>query len=160
MDSYDIFTYSAVSNGLHAIAAVIWVGGMFIAHMALRPSVAVLEPPQRLALWAGVFPRFFRWVWVSIVVLFATGLGTVFIDFGGFGGTPVHVHLMLTVSLVMLAVYATIYFGPFRAFMARVAARDWPAAAEAQAVIRKLVATNLVLGLLTVAIGAAGRFWG
>ena len=52
---------------LHALAAVVWVGGMFFAHMALRPVAAsLLEPPQRLALWVGVFSRFFPWVFVAI----------------------------------------------------------------------------------------------
>jgi len=30
----------SISVALHALAAVIWVGGMFFAHVLLRPSVA------------------------------------------------------------------------------------------------------------------------
>ena len=30
----------SVSIALHLISAVIWVGGMFFAHMALRPAAA------------------------------------------------------------------------------------------------------------------------
>ena len=41
----------SVSIALHLVAAVIWVGGMFFAYMALRPAAAtVLEPPARLQL--------------------------------------------------------------------------------------------------------------
>ncbi|WP_343074980.1 hypothetical protein [sulfur-oxidizing endosymbiont of Gigantopelta aegis] len=52
-------TYSLAFT-LHLLSAVIWVGGMFFAHMILRPSaVEQLEPPQRLPLWVAVFGRFF-----------------------------------------------------------------------------------------------------
>ncbi len=45
---------------LHLLAAVVWVGGMFFAYMALRPVAATLfEPPQRLPLWTQTFTRFF-----------------------------------------------------------------------------------------------------
>ena len=41
----------SVAITLHLLAALIWVGGMFFAHMALRPAVnTMLEPPQRLPL--------------------------------------------------------------------------------------------------------------
>ncbi|MEY3672815.1 MAG: hypothetical protein RI904_2472, partial [Pseudomonadota bacterium] len=34
---------------LHLLAALVWVGGMFFAHNALRPMAAsVLQPPERL----------------------------------------------------------------------------------------------------------------
>ncbi len=64
----------AVAIVLHVLSSVLWVGGMFFAYMALRPvAAATLEPPQRLTLWAGVFGRFFPWVWTSIVVLLVNG---------------------------------------------------------------------------------------
>lgn len=35
---------------LHVLSAVVWVGGMFFAWMALRPVAAsLLEPPPRVA---------------------------------------------------------------------------------------------------------------
>jgi uncharacterized membrane protein len=60
---------------LHLLAAVIWVGGMFFAHVALRPvAAAQLESPVRLTLWAGVFKVFFPWVFAAIATLLLTGL--------------------------------------------------------------------------------------
>jgi len=39
---------------LHILGAVIWVGGMFFAYMALRPAIVeTLEPPFRLKLWVN-----------------------------------------------------------------------------------------------------------
>ena len=49
----------AFAIAIHALAAVIWVGGMFFAYMVLRPSAGPLEAPVRLQLWERVFSRFF-----------------------------------------------------------------------------------------------------
>ena len=45
---------------LHLLGVVVWVGGMFFAHMALRPAATeLLEPPQRLPLLQATLMRFF-----------------------------------------------------------------------------------------------------
>lgn len=65
----------SLSLFLHVLGVVVWVGGMFFAYMALRPAAAsLLEPPQRLTLWAGVFDKFFPWVWLSVALILLTGL--------------------------------------------------------------------------------------
>jgi len=53
----------------HILAAIIWIGGMFFAHVVLRPSAGALDLPTRLALWDRVLGRFFMWVWLSIAAL-------------------------------------------------------------------------------------------
>ncbi|MBN9426061.1 MAG: hypothetical protein J0H09_06095, partial [Burkholderiales bacterium] len=59
---------------LHIVAVAIWVGGMFFAYVCLRPVAAeLLEPPQRLRLWRGVFRRFFAWVWGAVLLMAASG---------------------------------------------------------------------------------------
>ena len=63
----------------HILAAVIWIGGMFFAHVVLRPSAGALDLPTRLALWDRVLGRFFMWVWLSIVALLLSGFAMVFI---------------------------------------------------------------------------------
>lgn len=144
---------------LHVIATVIWVGGMFFAHMVLRPvTVEQLEPPARLALWAGVFGRFFPWVWISIAVLLATGFWIIFSIFGGFANIGMYVHLMTTTGLIMVAIFGHIYFAPFKRLKAAVAAEDWPTAGVQLAQIRLLVTINLVIGLITTAIASGGRY--
>ncbi len=64
---------SALLMTLHVLAAVIWVGGMFFAYMALRPAAGELDPPSRTALWGRTFARFFAWFWAAIIVLPVTG---------------------------------------------------------------------------------------
>ena len=76
----------ALALALHVLSAVIWVGGMFFAYMALRPVAAeLLEPPARLRLWRGVFANFFVWVSAAVVLLLITGLWMIFGVYGGMG---------------------------------------------------------------------------
>ncbi len=146
---------------IHQVAAIIWVGGMFFAHMALRPAaLATLQPPQRLPLFAKVFSHFFRWVWLSVIALLVTGFILLFGWFGGMKGAPIHVHLMLTLGLVMTLIYLFIFFVPYGRLKQEVAAQNWPKAGKALDTIRKLVVTNLTLGMVIVITTAAGRYLG
>ena len=144
----------------HVWAAVVWVGGMFFALLALRPASAPLEPGPRLVLWSRVLERFFAWVFAAIVLLLASGYGMLFGVFGGFAGVGLHIHLMQATGIVMMLVFLHIYFAPWRRFRAAVARRDTPQAARQLNQIRWIVTVNLALGLLTVAIGSSWRYWG
>lgn len=149
----------AVLIALHVLAAVIWVGGMFFAYLVLRPSAGPLETSARLALWRRVFGRFFPWVWASIVILLISGYAMLFVHFGGFAGAPPHIHVMQLTGIAMMLLFLHLYFAPWRRFSHAVEAGDWQDAARELNQIRRIVAINLVLGLLTVAVGASGRFW-
>ena len=145
---------------LHVLSVVIWVGGMFFAHMALRPvAAAQLEPPARLPLMEGVLGKFFPWVWVAVVSILLSGFWMIFSVYGGFGGLAIHVHLMTLMGLVMASVFFYIYFGPYPALRTGVADQDWPGAAKALAKIRQLIGFNMVLGLVTVLISTGGMYW-
>jgi uncharacterized membrane protein len=144
----------------HILAAVVWVGGMFFAYVVLRPSAGPLEPPARLALWQRVFARFFPWVWASVVVLLASGLAMVLFRLGGFAAAGTYVHIMMALGIIMMLIFGHLYFAPWPRFRRAVSNADWPAAAANIEQIRIIVAVNLVLGLITVVIGATGRYWG
>ncbi len=149
----------SIALSLHLLAAIIWVGGMFFAHMILRPTaVAQLEPPQRLPLWTGVFNRFFPWVWGAVITLPASGYWIIFGIYGGMGSTPVFVHIMNAIGLVMIALFALLYFGPYQHLRREVAAQNWPEAAKRLDWIRRIVTTNLILGLLTSVVAVAGKY--
>lgn len=144
---------------LHVMAVVIWVGGMFFAYMALRPvAAAQLEPPPRLRLWVGVFGRFFPWVWASIAVILITGFWVIFKIFGGMAAAGLYVHLMLATGSLMMLIFFHVYFVPYKRLKAAVAAGDWPAGGKALGQIRQLVGTNTLLGMITIAIAAGGRY--
>ena len=144
---------------LHVLAAVIWVGGMFFAYTVLRHSVGPLEPAVRLGLWHRVFRRFFPWVWASIVLLLVSGYSMMFLYFGGFAGTGLHVHVMQGTGILMVLLFLHLFFVPWRRFGHAVEREAFPEAAKELDQIRRIVAINLVLGLLTVIVGASGRFW-
>jgi uncharacterized membrane protein len=144
---------------LHVLSVVIWVGGMFFAYVVLRPVAAsLLEPPARLALWAGVFGRFFPWVFAGIVLILGTGLWMILVVLGGFAAVGAYVHLMLVLGCIMMLIFLHVYFAPFRRLKQAVAMQDWPAGGRQLAQIRVLVGINLTLGLVTVAVASGGRF--
>ena len=137
---------------LHVFATVVWVGGMFFAHFVLRPvAVAQLPPPQRLPFWVGIFGRFFPWVWVCVIGLLLTGQAMI-LQMGGMGAVGMQVHIMVAIGYVMAGIFAYLYFEPYASLKRAVAAQDWPAGGAAQDRIRKLVVTNLTLGLLNIAL--------
>ncbi len=141
---------------LHLLGVVVWVGGMFFAYMALRPAAAqLLQPPQRLTLWAGAFKRFFPWVWVSVGLIFASGTYLI-LTTGGFGAAPLYVDGMLLVGLVMAVIFLRIVFFPYRDLIRAVEGSDWQAAGAALAQIRTLVGVNLILGMLNIAVAMVG----
>jgi uncharacterized membrane protein len=144
---------------LHALSAVVWVGGMFFAHQVLRPAAASLEPAPRLLLWSLVLGRFFAWVIATIVLLLASGYALVFAVFGGFSSVGLHVHLMQGIGILMMLLFFHLYFAPWSRFRAAVARKDWAEGSRQLGQIRTIVTVNLVLGLIVVAIGSSGRYW-
>ena len=151
---------ASVSLVLHTLSAVVWVGGMFFAHQTLRPAAAALEPGPRLMLWSRVLGRFFAWVFAAIVLLLVTGYTMVFSVFGGFGGIGLHVHLMQGIGILMMLLFLHLYFAPWRRFRSAVARQDWAEGGRQLGQIRTIVTINLVLGVIVVAIGSSGRYWG
>ncbi len=141
---------------LHVLGVVVWVGGMFFAYMALRPAAAqLLDPPPRLRLWEGTFARFFPWVWISVTLILASGFYLIWL-LGGIATVPVHVHAMLGLGILMMAIFLHVFFVPYRRLRRSVAAQEWKAAGAALGQIRMLVGANLVLGLITVAVATVG----
>ena len=99
-------------------------------------------------------------MWASIVALLLSGYGMIFFGLGGFGEAGAHVHVMQATGLLMMALFLHLYFAPWRRLQRALAQSDHETAARQLTQIRRIVATNLVLGLITVAIGASGRYWG
>jgi uncharacterized membrane protein len=145
---------------VHILGAVVWVGGMFFAYVVLRPASAEMEGPVRLTLWRRVFARFLPWVWASVVALLASGYWMLFTGLGGFAGAGLHVHIMNLTGLVMMALFLHLYFAPWKRLQRALDAGNTEAAAKQIGQIRTIVAVNLVLGLITAAIGSSGRYWG
>ncbi len=139
---------------LHLLAVIVWIGGMFFAHVCLRPvAAAQLPPPQRLPLLAAILGRFFVVVGWALVLLWGSGL----IRFAQAGAAiPASWLAMAGIAAVMTVILVLIVFRFHRPMVAAVAASDWPQAGAAMNAIRKLVLVNLVLGLIAVAVAVLG----
>jgi uncharacterized membrane protein len=151
---------ATVSLILHTLSAVVWVGGMLFAHQVLWPAAVMLDPGSRLTLWSRVLGRFFAWVFAAIVLLLLTGYAMVFGLYTGFAGIGLHIQLMQGIGIVMVLLFLHLYFAPWRRFRTAVAQRDWTEGGRQLAQIRAIVTINLVLGVIVVAIGSSGRYWG
>ena len=142
---------------LHLLGTVVWVGGMFFAHMALRPAAnELLEPPRRLPLLYRTLSGFFPWVWVSIALILGSGYW-IFLGLWG-GQAGLYVHLMQGIGLLMTGIFTYIYFKPFRLMGRALQKHNFPLAGAQMVLIRRLIGTNLILGLITTIIGA-GKFF-
>lgn len=143
---------------VHVLAAVIWVGGMFFAYLALRPATAGLSLAERVPLWSRALGRFFLWVWLAVIALIVTGYMLIFGVFGGMGAAGVHVHVMQALGWVMFLVFGHLFFVPWRRLRTALAAGSVDEAARHLNQIRWIVALNLTLGLIVVTVAAGGRY--
>nr|WP_272889653.1 CopD family protein [Stutzerimonas stutzeri] len=135
---------------------MIWVGGMFFAWMIVRPAaVSELQAPEQLKLWAEVFRRFFKWVWVTVLVLPISGIGMWHMRFDGLAAAPRYVHIMAGVFLVMLALFLRIQLLQLPELKRAITAQNWPEGGAALGRIRRLVGINLLLGLLLILLASA-----
>lgn len=141
---------------VHVMAVVVWVGGMWTLHFAVRPAaIEVLQPAQRLPLMSAVLGRFLAGA--LLAVLLSLGSGLAMMAGGGMRGLHPSVHLMALLGLVMALIYAWVRLGHYPKLKVAVAAQDWPAAGARLDAIRRLVTTNLVLGVITTGVATLGR---
>lgn len=138
---------------LHLLGMTAWVGGMAYALIVLRPALAVLDPAPRMQVHLLTLKRFFLLVWHAMVVTIAAGYAMVFGVYGGFAHLPWQVSTMMTLGLVMAAVFLFVFFGPYKRL--RRAIRP---SAEVLDTIRTLVTVNLVLGVAVIVIASLGHF--
>ncbi len=132
----------------HLAAAIFWMGGMAFMVLALRPPAhAVLQPPDRLKLMAGVLSRFFVVVAASIAVLLASGVWLML----GVAQAPAGWHAMAGIGVLMMLIFGHIVFAPYRRLRAAVAAGDWPEGGRRMGQITLLAKVNLGLGWVAIA---------
>ncbi len=133
---------------VHLLAAVIWIGGMFFAYIAVRPAAAQLPPDLQFPFWVRVFGRFFPWVWVSFPALLVTGSAM-----ASQGRPGPAVWLMAAAGIAMMSIFLHVYFAPYRRLRRAAAAADWSLAGKQLRQIRRLAGISTVLGFLVLALG-------
>lgn len=149
----------AIAISLHLLSAIVWVGGMFFAYVCLRPSLGqVLEPPQAAKLLCASLGRFFTWVWIAVVALLVSGFHMAITRYG-FTAWPAWLVTMMAGGIVMMLLFAHVYFAPYGRLKRGLAAGDPAAVGPAVAQIRRIVGINLALGILVALAASAGRYW-
>jgi uncharacterized membrane protein len=147
----------SIAMTLHILGVIIWVGGMFFAHMVLRPALNhALEAPQRLPLLLRVFDGFFPWVWGAVIAIVASGfwmLFTIYEDNIGYW-----LGFMSVVGVVMAAIFVFIYAIPYSQIGVALQEDDTPKLVEAVNLIRQLILVNLILGMLVSAVATLGKY--
>jgi uncharacterized membrane protein len=139
----------ALMNLLHLFAAVVWLGGISFMLYALRPAATkLMQAPERLSLTATVLQRFFSMVWLTIVLLLLSGI--YMLTSVGMKNAPIGWHIMLSLGLVMMALFGHLYFGPFRRLKLAVAASDWTEAGRRAGQVSTLAGVNLALGVIAI----------
>ena len=81
----------------------------------------------------------------------------IFDIWGNMAATPLYVHIMNGLGIVMILIYLHVYFAPFKRLKEAVIKQDWQEGGRNLNIIRKMVAMNTMIGLLTIIIVAGGR---
>ena len=150
---------SAIAITLHVIAVIVWIGGMFLGVVAIRPALAELDVPSRARLFAGIVGRFLPWVWAAMVTLLGSGFYMVSTSFdGGISGTPWFVRLMMGLGLFMMMLMGHVSFWPYRRLKRALAAKDDALAARAMKQMGLLMTASLALGLIVILVAMMGAY--
>jgi uncharacterized membrane protein len=133
----------------HLSAGIVWLGGMALVILALRPVAAQqLPPPERLTLMSAVLSRFFVMVWISIALILSSGFWM--LSMTDMQLAPKGWHAMSGLGVLMCLIFAHLWFSPFRRLKAAVASENWEMAGKALRQIHPMVLTNFALGWLAV----------
>ncbi len=138
---------------LHLLGIVVWVGGMAYALLILRPSLGLLDATPRMNVHLQTLRRFFRMVWHVMPIVLITGWLMLVFREGGFALAPWYVNTMQGIGIIMAAVFAWLFFVPYKRL--RRAIRPTPAQLDA---VRLPVLLNLVLGVVVIIVASLGHF--
>lgn len=122
---------------LHLFFAILWVGGMIYSLVFMRPALGKVDENCRNNVLEHTWGRFFYAVWLSIVVLFLTGMAMWHKFRPDFTNNTLF-HLKLLMFAIMVINFAYIHLYLFRKRIFRS--------------IPVLMTLNLILGILVVMV--------
>ncbi|MDR1063576.1 MAG: hypothetical protein LBL48_06545 [Azoarcus sp.] len=133
---------------LHLTGVVLWVGGMVFIRVCL------VSPALTVAQWAEALERFFSLSWTSIALIVITG-GFMLIAVG-YAHAPPGWIIMAVLGTAMIAVFASVWLGPWMVLRAALAKGGLAQAHEAIRRINKRLDIVLVLAILTSVVATLG----
>ncbi len=139
---------------VHMLAAVVWIGGMVFNLLVVRPSMGVVDLPQRLKLADNILRRFIPVVWISVGLLVLTGLLMTLKRVAsfeillktGYGNILI---LKLTLVAVMISIVVLIRYSLLPRFESLIDSQS-SALNKVLGQMVTLVKVNLVLGVLVL----------
>jgi uncharacterized membrane protein len=143
---------------IHVLSIIVWIGGMVFTLFFLRPSLDVLEPPQRVKLMHATLGRFFNAVLAVSTLAVATGLWMIgrvakaAVQSGGAFTWPTAWIVMTVLGVLMFLIFMHIRFALYKRLQRAVTANDWPAGGKALDQIRLWVTVNLALGVAIIVV--------
>jgi uncharacterized membrane protein len=143
---------------LHILAIIVFLGGLFFASVVFQPLTRGLDSETASSLWQPTLSRFFAWGWVSLLLILATGIGMVFLKFGGYSGAPMIHRGNMAIGIPAMALFVYVFFGPWQQYRRTTLRRDWTAAQKAITRVQVVMRIILVLGLIASAVSAVGRY--
>ncbi|MDR0702464.1 MAG: hypothetical protein LBF61_08685 [Azoarcus sp.] len=133
---------------LHLTGVALWVGGIVFIRVCL------VSPALTVAQWAEALEHFFPLSWTSIALIVITG-GFMLIAVGVAHAPPGWI-IMTILGAIMIAVFASVWFGPWAALRAALAKGGLAQAREAMRHINKRLDIVLVLATLTSVVATLG----
>src|SRR5918996_2427219 len=95
-----------VGLAIHIVSAILWIGGLSMALVILKPGVLAVDRQTRLAIWHRGFMVVLPWSWVCIGALVLSGFALVFVGFGEFATLPAHIRWMMALGFIAVGIYA------------------------------------------------------
>ena len=143
---------------LHVVATIVLFGGLFFGLAVFRPIARDLDVETALSLWQQMLSRFFAWGWVSLLLILVTGIGMVFLKFGGFSGVPMIHRGNMVIGIPAIVLFGYLFVGPWQRYRRTMSRRDWNAAQREIRRVRVVMSIILVLGLVASVVSAVGRY--
>lgn len=143
---------------LHIVATIVLLGGLFFGSVVFRPIASDLDIETASSLWERMLSRFFAWGWISLLLILATGIGMVFLKFGGFSGVPMIHRGNMVIGIPAIVLFGYLFFGPWQQYRRTMSRRDWNAAEKDIRRVRVVMGIILVLGLVASVVSAVGRY--
>lgn len=145
----------AIADALHQLGIVILIGGMFFLLLVLRPASRDMGTgEERLLVYSHFFKHLFRWLWFALLLLWVSGVGKIFLS--GYHHLPLQVRVMAGAGALMTLFTLLAHFAFYYQMDEAMAAEHLPRAAKRGSRVRKIMAVNLLIGLVVVVLGVFG----
>jgi uncharacterized membrane protein len=147
----------AIAHAVHQIGVLIWIGSLFFVRLVLLPATAATRAPMdRMSFRLAAYRRMFRWGWVSMLLVWGSGLWS--LRAPELTKLPLHVEIMAAIAGVMVLLHLVGFLVLYLNMEIAVQEERLIGAAKNNFWMRKLIWVNLILGLAAALLGASGGY--